>query len=72
MPKIASIAKAINCELIGEGVETEVQRKIIKTLGIAYAQVNLFSRNFALRDLMIIGESKPLCWQRRLDGFASM
>ena len=49
VPEIAGIAKAIHCELIAEGVETEAQRQKIKMLGIAYAQGYLFSRPLALR-----------------------
>ena len=49
VPEIVGIAKAIDCELIAEGVETEAQREKIQNLGIAYAQGYLFSRPLALR-----------------------
>lgn len=50
VPEIVGIAKAIDCELIAEGVETEVQLEKIKALGIAYAQGYLFSKPLALND----------------------
>lgn len=48
VPEIVGIAKAIDCELIAEGVETEAQLEKIRALGIAYAQGYLFARPLAL------------------------
>lgn len=50
LPEIAGIAKAIDSELIVEGVETEAQLKKIKSLHIPYAQGCLFARPLALSD----------------------
>ncbi|WP_084461555.1 EAL domain-containing protein [Curvibacter gracilis] len=47
VPEIVGIAKAIDCELIAEGVETEAQLEKIRALGIAYAQGYLFARPLA-------------------------
>jgi sensor c-di-GMP phosphodiesterase-like protein len=48
VPEIVGIAKAIDCELIAEGVETHAQLEKIRALGIAYAQGYLFARPLAL------------------------
>jgi len=50
LPEISGIAKAIDYELIVEGVETEAQLEKIKSLHIPYAQGCLFARPLALSD----------------------
>lgn len=42
VPETASIAKTINCELIGAEAEIEVPRQKIKALGIAHVQALFF------------------------------
>ncbi|MBV5293317.1 MAG: EAL domain-containing protein [Curvibacter lanceolatus] len=50
LPEILGVSKAIACELIAEGVETEAQLEKIKSLHIPYAQGCLFARPLALND----------------------
>ncbi|WP_141653124.1 EAL domain-containing protein [Phenylobacterium immobile] len=50
--RIIEMAKDLNLEIIGEGVETQQQGEILKSLGVGYAQGYFFGRPMPLEALL--------------------
>lgn len=58
---IVTLAQSLNLDIVAEGVETEIQRKMLFDLGCTHAQGYLFSRPLSVQDLTTLMQ-KPE-WQ---------